>query len=174
MPPRGEEASVDETASCDIYDIISEINDLKLEIKNCDDQLNTLPNIDLDFKKSTKTAEPDFGIIEEPSSNTCEQRGYGRFRCSCGHAWGSSFSYLGYSQSCFTCGEEVKPTEISQISYNKAKTKRRFKPHWKRFSHSFQFCEACKLNQCAWRPDEYRTSIRTFTDVKPLGARRKG
>ena len=32
-----------------------------------------------------------FGIVEEPSSYTCEQRGYGKFACSCGREWGSTF-----------------------------------------------------------------------------------
>ncbi|CAG5080467.1 Oidioi.mRNA.OKI2018_I69.PAR.g9603.t1.cds [Oikopleura dioica] len=179
MPPRGNDTDVEETTSCDIYEIISEIKGLQLEIKKCDAKIDLLPNLDLpnsdyfgpplppDYEKNNLVQ-----YIEEPSSNTCEQRGYGRFKCECGRSWGSSFSYLGYAQTCFTCGEDVQPREITQISYDKKQTKRRFKPEWRRFSHSYQFCEACKLNQCAWRPEEFRTNIRTFTNVTPVGGKK--
>ena len=179
--------------------------------EKCDAKIDLLPNLDLpnsdffgpplppNYEENNTKVQYIEGMIKseveikfkkiasEPSSNTCEQRGYGRFKCDCGRSWGSSFSYVGYAQTCFTCGEDVQPKEITQISYDKKQTKRRFKeivknnfrtvdfrqkiqnkktlrktilnnlkPQWRRFSHSYQFCEACKLNQCAWRPEEFR------------------
>lgn len=173
MPPNAD-TDVEETTSCDIYEIISELKDLNLEIRKNKAQLDLLPNLDPAFfgPPLPPDFEKEISYVEEPSSTTCEQRGYGRFKCGCGHSWGSSFSYTGYAQTCFTCGDDVEPEEITQICYDKRRTKRRFKPQWRRFSHSYQFCEACKLKQCAWRPEEHRTNIRTFTDVTPVGGKK--
>ena len=158
MPPNAD-TDVEETTSCDIYEIISELKDLNLEISMIEYHRWKTPII---FKEKIKQnwifclilildiSVHHFLLISkkkirysmlkvkyalfwhvnkelEPSSTTCEQRGYGRFKCGCGHSWGSSFSYTGYTQTCFTCGDDVEPEEITQISYDKRKTKRRFK-----------------------------------------------
>lgn len=155
--------SLEEVSSSELTEVISELRELKINIKKCDRQLKTIEeNLD---QNAVDTETDEFATIEEPSSYTCEQRGYGKFSCECGREWGSSFSYTGYGQSCFKCGADVIPTSVKPIVYNnKQKNKKRQKQYWKKpFSHSYQYCEACKLSQCAWRPENHRTKIRVFT-----------
>lgn len=102
--------SLEEVSSAELSEVVAELRQLRVNISKCNmhgtmysyDKLTSttlkrlcLENCDEQLKKLQPITEErhveGFSIVEEPSSYTCEQRGYGKFACACGREWGSTF-----------------------------------------------------------------------------------